>query len=97
LSKPSTSSYTMQVGGWIFGEIEIDDNIDTGNIDPPGDKVWADQDFELAFSKSLEYLDALFFHCWGEVLVLETFTLHFFGEVLRTFVRTTEDDTLVDY
>ena len=87
----------MQVGATLSGEIEVDDNVDRGNIDAPGDEIGTDQCLELSLSKPFEDVDPLLPWDLGmQVLVLVFLLVELLGEHLRTLVRLAEDDALVD-
>jgi len=77
----------MQVGAALSGEIEVDDHVDRGNIDAPGDEIGTDQCFKLSLSKPFEDIDPLFPWNFGmQVLVLVFLLVELLGEHLRTLV-----------
>lgn len=43
MSETSRSTNTMEVGLRIFGEVEIDDNVDSLNVDTTGKKIRANE------------------------------------------------------
>ena len=96
LPETTTTPDPVQVGGRVFGEIEIYDHVDTRHVYSSRHQVRTDQCLELPPSETFEDLQPFVLHIGSQIFVLEALALHFLGEELRPFVGSAEDDALVD-
>lgn len=96
LAEAATAADPVQVGRGILGEVEVNDDVDTGHIDSSGDQVGADESLELSPPEALEDLQPFVLHVGRQVLVLKPLAFHLFGQELRPLVGPAEDYALVD-
>ncbi len=97
LSKPATSTDSVQVGAAFVGEVEVDDHVNCRHIDTSGNQIWAYQSLELSLPETLEHLGPLLrFHTWMQVPVFIFFLVKFLGQKLSPLIRATKYDALVD-
>ena len=80
MSETSRSTNTMEVGLRIFGEVEIDDNIHSLNVDTTGKKIRANKIAAYTVPEVMKYTVTVVLHHFGvrvEARVSE------FGNLLR--------------
>ena len=85
MSETSRSTNTMEVGLRIFGEVEIDDNIHSLNVDTTGKKIRANKIAAYTVPEVMEYTVTVVLHHFGvrvEARVSE------FGNLLRKQLHT---------
>lgn len=87
----------MEVGVWFSWEIEIDDDVDSLDINSSRNQVRTDKGFELAFPKPVKNLDSFIsFHVRMKVLIFIFLFVEFFGKEFCSFVGSAENNALID-
>ena len=97
LSVSSRSTDSMQICAALVGKVEVYDNIHCLHIYASRYQVRAYKCFEFAFPKAVEsFQPVVSFHVWVEILILIFLLVEFTRQKLSSFVRSTENDALVD-